>query len=399
MSDSAWRLRIYVENALRSCLDLVLLLLSFVVPKRDGLWSFASHYTFAGNSKYLYLYVSDNAPDVDPVWITDDVDVIERLEAAGYDAVHPNTVAGILTLLRSQCAFVTHNMQDLGHWSSVWFRTRAVNLTHGTPMMGASTDSLNRKQRVISTANDFLVVTSAHAADAFRRARLTPTDETVLATGYPRNDALFSEFEDPVHEDADALRARLADVDPGADLIFYLPTKRGYPDENPLIDDESNLRELDGILGSVGAHLLIKRHPSEPAADVDGTLENVTTLDSSLDAHLALPHADSLVTDYSSVYLPFLLLDRPIVFFPYDFDRFSEARDLLYEYEDITPGPTVSDPQALFEALADVATGGDDFRETRTEVRNVYHEYRDGDSCERLLQAFRSDEYDRYTVD
>ena len=46
-----------------------------------------------------------------------------------------------------------------------------------------------------------------------------------------------------------------------------------------------------------------------------------------------------LITDYSSIYIDYLLTEKPVVFLPYDKDDYLKDRGLNFKYDLVTPGP------------------------------------------------------------
>ena len=42
---------------------------------------------------------------------------------------------------------------------------------------------------------------------------------------------------------------------------------------------------------------------------------------------------DILITDYSSIYIDYLLLDRPLIFLPYDKEQYLKGRGMNFEYD------------------------------------------------------------------
>ena len=48
---------------------------------------------------------------------------------------------------------------------------------------------------------------------------------------------------------------------------------------------------------------------------------------------------DSLITDYSSIYLDYMLLERPIIFLPYDLQEYESSVGFTMDYMENTPGP------------------------------------------------------------
>lgn len=61
-----------------------------------------------------------------------------------------------------------------------------------------------------------------------------------------------------------------------------------------------------------------------------------------LDIYPLLPFVDILITDYSSIYYDFLLLNKGILLYPFDKERFIEnSNDLAFDYDEFTPGKKV----------------------------------------------------------
>lgn len=52
-----------------------------------------------------------------------------------------------------------------------------------------------------------------------------------------------------------------------------------------------------------------------------------------------LSNFDLLITDYSSIYFDFLILEKPVLFLPYDLILYEKSVGLNFEYNAITPGP------------------------------------------------------------
>src|SRR5690606_25250127 len=99
-----------------------------------------------------------------------------------------------------------------------------------------------------------------------------------------------------------------------------------------------------------------------------------------------LKRADLLVTDYSSIFFDFLLLDRPIVFFPYDLERyFSRDRQFLFPYDEFTPGARVKTEEALFKTIVQELDSPDPaHQEARLALRDKSFQFIDAQASSRL---------------
>ena len=83
-----------------------------------------------------------------------------------------------------------------------------------------------------------------------------------------------------------------------------------------------------------------------------------------------LAKTDALLTDYSSVAIDYLLLDRPMGFILTDFDEYEKARSWCYDnVKDYMPGHHIYKKEDLNQFISDVAEGKDPYRDARAKVR------------------------------
>ncbi|MDI6720706.1 MAG: CDP-glycerol glycerophosphotransferase family protein [Methanomicrobiales archaeon] len=98
-----------------------------------------------------------------------------------------------------------------------------------------------------------------------------------------------------------------------------------------------------------------------------------------------LPNFDILITDYSSIYFDFLLLNKPIIFLTYDFERYQQNRGFLLEpYDFWAPGPKVTTIEMLVEEIQKCISDPNYYKKERETVNNIINQFQDGNSCERV---------------
>jgi len=237
-------------------------------------------------------------------------------------------------------------------------------------------------------------------------------------TGYPRNDPLLA-------ADRGTARRRLSSVYGGGfeRVILYLPTYRhtlisgtSSGVEGIAVDflanlDEEYLREIDRLLAAHNTLLLVKYHYYDElyyknyARDkyrriLESQTGNIRLLDSEdlaargLHIYDILPGTDMLVTDYSSIFYDYLLLDRPIVFYMYDVEEYYRRRGLIVEPWNVdryVPGPVARTPRQLYNTLKDILEGGDAYEQERARMRDLIFTHKDSRSAERVWRNIISE--------
>ncbi len=231
---------------------------------------------------------------------------------------------------------------------------------------------------------------------AYRSAEFGVHPLRVPIVGAPRNDRML-------RADGPAVRRTLlGDADGPA--FLWLPSFRAgawggrtrydvaasHPGVPFPADD---VRRLDDWLASRGVRVVVKLHPHDVASFAgDFRALQVLTQEQmqqhGLTLYTLLPAFDGLLTDVSSIWLDYLLLDRPMVFpFP-DLDAYRAGRGLNLEpYEEWVPGPVVRDVESLIAALGELADGRDPMAEERSRARVRFHQFHDDRSAARLLDG------------
>ena len=112
---------------------------------------------------------------------------------------------------------------------------------------------------------------------------------------------------------------------------------------------------------------------------------NDDLLSNDLDLYELLNASDILITDYSSVFYDFLLLDKPMIFTPTDIDSYRERKGFLVEsFENWVPGPKAFNQGELQLEINKCLAEKNYYAEKRNWQLRLQHRYKDGNSSERL---------------
>lgn len=299
--------------------------------------------------------------------------------------VPARSLAGLRAYWRARVVAHTHGVYGSRRTSS---GKVFVNLWHGMPVK-----RLPPLSDVGRNQTDLTVATSAvHAANLAATWGLAP--EQVAVTGLPRNDVLVSRAQDPLPE---VLR-RLTG---GRPLVVWLPTYRRVAGDDEVDGVDvghasqfagGSAEAVNAVLARLGAHAVLKPHPLAPRPDV-ARLSNLDVwseddLDASgLTLYQLLAHADVLISDHSSVWIDYLLTQRPVVFAVSDLEEYATSRGFYFDpVTDLFPGPLVTDLAELEGALGEALAGDDAWAERRREALELHHLHRDAASADRVAE-------------
>lgn len=220
--------------------------------------------------------------------------------------------------------------------------------------------------------------------NSFRLQGLFPG--TMLEFGYPRNDTTLSARRQEV---VARLRSRGVHVDPDKAIVLYAPTWRG----ESVTSVDGNTDALDSFRATLEARIdtskyqvLIKPHQYHFRAMSAAERSSGRYVPREVDANELLAAVDVLISDYSSIFLDYLTVDRPILFYLPDKAEYQASRGLYFELDDL-PGPASADPDEVAGWINDLETVADDYRAARARTRQWACPHDDGKVAERVVDA------------
>ena len=115
--------------------------------------------------------------------------------------------------------------------------------------------------------------------------------------------------------------------------------------------------------------------------DIDSTDEFIDVSDYKNEQELMLI-SDLLITDYSSIMIEFALLNKPIIFFTYDYERYlTKDRGFYYDFESNVPGDIVKTDDELIRLIKE----GNYNTEKQDSFLKMQFDYIDGNSSKRIV--------------
>jgi CDP-glycerol glycerophosphotransferase len=186
-------------------------------------------------------------------------------------------------------------------------------------------------------------------------------------------------------EEIDAVRAQLG-IDSGTTAILYAPTFRDWQRE--VLDPPLNLERLCTALPAntlllVRGHYWTTDHARLGALVERGALRDVSAHPVTEDVLLA---ADVLVTDYSSVMFDYANLDRPIVIYAADWERYRRERGTYFDLLAEPPGIVETTEDGLTDALRSGRYRSTEAAERRAAFRKQFCAWDDGAAAERVVR-------------
>lgn len=303
--------------------------------------------------RVMYEYMKEKYPDLDYVWI---VNPKSELEIPGARTV--NRLTPEYFKLVANAKYIINNSR-----MPIFFRKREdqvyIQTWHGTPLKKLVFDMetnvmpgtdpvkyLNNFSNEVANW-DYLISANKYSTEKFKTAFRFNSE--FLEVGYPRNEQL--------HNSTDEIRNEFrAKYGIGEDevAVLYTPTYRDSKNNGKAKyyqDIELDLKKLDE---TPNVKVLMRMHYLISQAIDFSMYKNIIDVSNVNEINELYIASDVLLNDYSSTMFDYLILNKPIILFPYDLDEYAnDIRGFYMNYDEL-PAEQINSTDRLIEIVTNL---------------------------------------------
>ena len=358
---------------------------------------------YGDNAKRLYEYMLKNHKDIECYWMTNSLKVWKKLKNDKLPVKLSWTFSGLWILNLAKIGCYCNTLRDLSFDPLIIpDNISLISLRHGISVKGGGFSLNNYNDRY----NDFIkyfhkleyskisyvISTSEYITSLIDKKEKNGIEKYII-TGFPRLDSLI----DPLNGSKELFYEKILGNKKYTQILLYAPTWRdGIKPPKFFPFDDFEIKSLYKVLINKNIKLLIRPHFDDfmlfPKLkkildDIEYNSNGYISIvnhNKCEDLYVILPYIDILLTDYSSIYHDFLLLDRPIYFIPYDYTWYKDFFGFIYDYKKEKPGPEISTFSSFTKELQKSLNGIDKYSNKRKMLRNKIHYYQDANSSKRV---------------
>lgn len=307
------------------------------------------------------------------------------------------------TLRRAGAIFLNQTFEDVAAEPNNRYGSAVtLNFWHGFPWKRIGHDGDKRSGSAVfrlycrlldpvMEARYFLTVSDIYS-EKLRTAFGVKEEGRLVRAGYPRNAGFYDPafiarsreaVEEAIRKARGGLRAE------GLKIIAYMPTFRDAGDG--AADLSIQLADFGEYLEGRNAVIIQKVHFAEPggsasrADELADKAENILEMPG-LNAAVLMAAADVLISDYSSCVFDDLLLDRPIIQYVWDYERYRDRdRGVYFPLEEVRCGRAARDIPELKDAIREALENPGAESALRKARREKLMAYESADSMEKIF--------------
>ncbi|AJC90206.1 glycosyltransferase, family 1 (tetratricopeptide repeat protein) [Campylobacter subantarcticus LMG 24374] len=257
---------------------------------------------------------------------------------------------------------------------------------HGTPLKFLGKDMKRGFLDYEVTQKDFLqsthiIVPNKHTAKVLidRHDISEIYLGMVYESGYPRIDATINITD----AEKKSIKEQLG-IEDDRKIILYAPTYRNSF-EKAEVNFKQVCKDIEVLQKNTNYIVLYRGHYTTEKNT------NILHVPRNIDTNELLAIVDVLITDYSSIFFDFMVLERPIIFYGYDYERYKNEHGLYFDYAKLECQNCLNifevirklnDPVELKKCII------------KSDIAQNFIGYEDGSATKRVVDMFFFDAYD-----
>ena len=343
-----------------------LYIISFFMYRNKKKWVFGTNVGFVDNAKYLFIDTNERK-EIDCYWISPDKEVVLNVRKCGFNAYTKYSLKGIWHCLTASTYIFTYHSKDINFWTSG--HTKKVNLWHGVGIKSGEGGKDNKGLDVNSNLLTKIILPHLHEKNtiflststlmnAHFQKMFSLSEETIFEGMYPRC-AFLQKPKDEIKSfitkyESEEINILISKIETYDRVYLYMPTWRGNFKDDFIAEAGFDFNALNDMLKQKNQLFVLKLHPAvKYCKETYESLDSVLFLDKHIDIYPVLPYTDVLITDYSSIYYDYILMeDKGVFLYPFDYDEYiMSSNRLAFDFNTYTPGRQVKNFNELFTLL------------------------------------------------
>ncbi|UCZ52715.1 CDP-glycerol glycerophosphotransferase family protein [Bacillus shivajii] len=336
----------------------LLFIFAGMLPKKRHVVIFESFLgkQYSCNPRAIYEYLQKKYPKYECYWSIDPR-YSKNFEGFQLKVLNRFSLKWLYLMARSKY-WVSNSRLPI--WIPKPKKTTYLQTWHGTPlkklgididevhMPGTKTEKYKKNFQNESSRWDYLVSPNPYSSSIFPRA--FGFNGTLIESGYPRNDFLLNH----TTQDIETIRNKIGIPD-NKKVLLYAPTWRD--DEYHSVGKYKFLLQLDlekmkKQIGEEWVIVLRLHYLVADRLDISSYGDFIIDASNHTDIRELYVIADMLMTDYSSVFFDYAILQRPILFFVYDLQKYKDKlRGFYFDFESQAPGPLLKSTDEVLEHI------------------------------------------------
>ncbi|MCR5202699.1 MAG: CDP-glycerol glycerophosphotransferase family protein [Lachnospiraceae bacterium] len=341
---------------------------------------------FTDNSMQLFLEASEYE-ELTCYWVTKSKEIYRELKKQGLNVCMFGSKKSKKIHKKAGFAVVSNGISDVEH--EYLGGAVIIDLWHGIPLKKIAFDNnyevnhdsplqkLKRFFKYLPYKKIYYVAPSENFTDIYMSAFRTKR-ENILTLGQPRNDVFFE--------------GKARENFPGKKIILYCPTHRKEGEVEINIQKIFPLDKLEKFLEENDYYFMIKKHfyHREEITNLSKYKRIFDITQGAYDIQELIMEAKLLITDYSSIYIDYLLLNKPLLFYCYDLeDYLKNDREMYFDYNAVTPGNKATTKSEFMEEIEKYFEEQDAYEEEdRESLKNFFYCKRGQQNVGRVIISY-----------
>lgn len=233
---------------------------------------------------------------------------------------------------------------------------------------------------MISNNYDYIFTPSSNLIKIMANSFNTK-ESRIKVLGQPRNDGILN-------KSSAIISYMSTEYSSKTKHILYAPTFRDEYETELFPFPDFDIDKLNEFLTKNDIVIHLRVHQNEGSIVEKFLGGNILELNNDKvdDITNILNEFDLLITDYSSIYIDYLITHKPILFLPYDKNAYFKNRGLNFKYDTVTPGPKPMNQKQFLIDVEKLFYNTNYYLEERVKLNNYFNEVSSDSS--RLIVEF-----------